>query len=135
VTRFVLDASVVMAWCFEEEGGPDTDAILDRLDDGVALVPQVWSFEIANVLAAAERRGRITADQSERFIQFLRPLPITIDGTVSELSELLSATRASRLTAYDAAYLALSIAHRLPLATRDRAQAKAARQAGVELLP
>jgi predicted nucleic acid-binding protein len=135
VTGFVLDASVVMAWCFEEEGGPDTDAILTRLKGEAALVPQVWPFEIANVLATAERRGRITPDQSASFIEFLRPLPITIDRTASALSELLSASRASRLTAYDAAYLILSIVHGLPLATRDRAQARAAKAVGVRLLP
>jgi hypothetical protein len=28
---FVLDASVTLTWCFENETTPETDAVLDRL--------------------------------------------------------------------------------------------------------
>lgn len=37
---FVLDSSVAMAWCFEDEATEATDAVLDRLRDDRALVPR-----------------------------------------------------------------------------------------------
>ncbi len=36
---FVVDTSVTMAWCFEDEATPATDAILDRLAVEEGLVP------------------------------------------------------------------------------------------------
>ena len=76
---FVVDTSVAMAWVFEDEATPATDALLERLRDGSAVVPSLWRFEVANVLAVAERRGRITEAQSVRFSRLLGALPIDVD--------------------------------------------------------
>jgi len=43
--RFVLDCPVAMAWCFEDEISPYTEAALDILSKGNALVPSIWSLE------------------------------------------------------------------------------------------
>ncbi len=56
----VVDCSVTMAWCFEDECDELADAVLDRLADGEAWVPSLWPLEVANVLVAAERRRRLT---------------------------------------------------------------------------
>ena len=60
---FVLDCSVASAWLFEDEATAETDALLDQLANGAALVPLHWRFELGNVLVQAERRGRITPAQ------------------------------------------------------------------------
>ena len=66
---FVVDANVTMAWCFEDEVTDDTEAVLDRLRSEQAIVPAIWPLEVANVLLVAERRGRISEAQINRFIR------------------------------------------------------------------
>ncbi len=39
MSRFVLDTSVAMAWCFEDESSPAAIEILDSLARGQAVVP------------------------------------------------------------------------------------------------
>jgi len=57
--RFVLDASVTLAWCFPDEGSKHTEAILDLLADGAeAIAPPIWPLEVANALLVGERRKR-----------------------------------------------------------------------------
>ena len=36
---FVLDCSVTMAWCFDDEATDDTNGVRDRLADVRAVVP------------------------------------------------------------------------------------------------
>jgi predicted nucleic acid-binding protein len=69
---FVVDCSIAMAWLFHDEATPKTTALLSRLATESALVPAWWFVEITNVLAMAERKGRITARQSDAFIADLR---------------------------------------------------------------
>jgi hypothetical protein len=47
---FVLDASVALAWCFPNdptENTPYTRAILQRIEEADAVVPEIWTYEIA----------------------------------------------------------------------------------------
>jgi predicted nucleic acid-binding protein len=68
---FVIDSSVAMAWCFEDEASDATDAVLDRLNEECAVVPAIWPLEVANVLLVAERRGRLSEAQASRFLELL----------------------------------------------------------------
>jgi predicted nucleic acid-binding protein len=133
MTRFVLDCSVVMAWCFESEADPYTDAVLRALSKWTAVVPAVWPLEVVNVLLVAERRRRLGGGDVIRFLDLLGGLPIVVDGPVSipDLAVLLALGREHRLSAYDAAYLHLAMRECLPLATHDRALRAAARAAGL----
>lgn len=134
---FVLDNSVALAWCFEDEQTSGIMALLDRVADQGAVAPQLWPIEALNGLLTAERRGRIAGDVRRSLAGFLHELPIRIDEeTANNLwtaTAQLAATHG--LTAYDATYLELALRLRLPLATRDAAMVSAARTAGVQLLP
>jgi predicted nucleic acid-binding protein len=133
LTGFVVDASVAMAWCFEDESTAFTEALLQRLTTDHAEVASIWPFEVANVLLGAERRGRISQSQAMRFLELLRALPISVDdeGTRRAWSEVLALGRAHHLTAYDAAYLELAARHDLPLASQDEQLLLACRAVGV----
>jgi predicted nucleic acid-binding protein len=134
VSVFVLDASVTMAWCFEDEATPDTDAVLDRLGADAAVVPAIWSLEVTNVLLVAERRGRVSEAQSSRFAGLLAQLPIDIDDHPADIAALAALGRRHELSSYDASYLALAQRLGAGLATLDRPLAAAAARAGVDLL-
>ncbi len=133
---FVVDNSVVMAWCFEDEASTYTEGVLDRLQETQALVPAIWPLEVANVLLIAERHDRLKEAQSAHFAQLLQELPILIEeaDVARILSAVLAVARAHRLSAYDAAYLELAARQGLPLATQDDRLRKAAGNAGVALL-
>ena len=131
----VLDASSVLSWCFEDEGGPEADALIERVAAAGALVPAIWSLEVANALLVAERRSRIRQEDSGAFLAMIEELPITIDaGTAAHaFHETIVLARRHALSSYDASYLELAIRAQLPLATRDESLRRAAAQVGLAL--
>ncbi|HEY3812585.1 MAG TPA: type II toxin-antitoxin system VapC family toxin [Caulobacteraceae bacterium] len=133
---FIIDNSVALAWCFEDEQTDAIMALLDRLTETGASAPQLWPLEALNGLLTAERRGRIDTAVRRRLAGFLQALPIIIDDETASQVWSATAQLAERheLTAYDAAYLELALRLGLPLATSDTALITAAQAAGVSLL-
>jgi predicted nucleic acid-binding protein len=138
VSRFVLDNTVTMSWCFTGEATAITETLLSRLSSLIdsAIVPALWLYEVANVTELAVRKRRITAEKADAFLESLADLPFEVEDPA--LSRMFVSVRALagryELTAYDASYLELAIRHKLPIATSDNALAKAARAAGVSLV-
>ena len=132
----VLDASVALAWCFADEATPATLDVLQRLEAAPATAPALMPLEIANILALAERRRRITPARVAEFVALIAGLPIVIDeqGTARALREVLDLARAERLTAYDASYLELAMRLGIALASKDATLRRAATGLGVPLL-
>lgn len=137
MSAFVLDASIAVAWCFEDEADPAADALLDSLKAGGAVVPALWPLEVANVLLQAERRGRITMATVDGRLAAFEALPITVDTTSwrSTSAAALALARLHGLTTYGAAYLELAMRRGLPLATKDKALRRASTAVGVGVLP
>ena len=133
MSRFVLDASVAVAWLLEDEDDPVADAAMSQLATEFALVPQLWHLEVRNVLVVAERRGRVGATGIEDGLRRLGELPIRTD-TEPNLGAAISLARRRRLTIYDALYLELALRADAPLATVDRALAAAAVAEGLSLV-
>jgi predicted nucleic acid-binding protein len=136
--EFVLDSSVTMAWFFEDEAAPSTDALLDELNrEGRAIVAMHWALEVPNTLLMGERRKRCSTADSAHFLGILSALPIeTDDETASKAgTTTLALARSHNLTLYDAAYLEVAMRRNLPLASLDRDLRAAAKKNGVECLP
>ncbi len=135
--RFVVDNSVALAWCFEDEQTAGIMALLDRVIQAGAIAPQLWPIEALNGLSTAERRGRISRETRYRLAGFLQALPIEIDDEMAMRSWNKTAHLAEqhRLTTYDATYLELAMRLGAPLATSDAALISAAQGVGVPLLP
>ncbi len=56
----VIDASVTLAWLFEDG---DTERVSQAMRQATvmgAFVPSLWRLEVASVLQASVRRGRTT---------------------------------------------------------------------------
>jgi predicted nucleic acid-binding protein len=136
VTAGVVDSSIALTWCFEDEASPETDRLFERVRDDGAVVPGLWHLEVANVLLQAERRGRIGRADVARRLMLISDLPIATDQeTPRAWRETLSLARAENLTAYDAAYLELAERRGLPLMTRDNELGAAAKRLGVTVFP
>jgi predicted nucleic acid-binding protein len=137
VSAVVIDSSVALSWCFDDEASPATEAVLDQIRREGGVVPSLWHLELANVLLRAERRGRNIPGGVTARLEYVGRLRIETDGeTVGRAwREILALARAEGLTTYDAAYLELAARRGLPLATKDQALAEAARRVGVAVLP
>ncbi|BDI29917.1 ribonuclease VapC [Capsulimonas corticalis] len=134
--QFIIDCSLTMAWCFEDEATPESRALQDRLESEDAVVPSIWPLEVANVLLVGERRGRLTQADVTQFITILQSLPINVDHAAEGVvfGQVLALARAHRLSVYDASYLELALRRNLALATFDRELRQAAQTLGVVLL-
>ncbi|MFI5454800.1 MAG: type II toxin-antitoxin system VapC family toxin [Isosphaerales bacterium] len=132
---FVLDCSLTMAWCFDDEATPYTDGVRDQLAEVRAIVPMLWPLEVANATIVGERRKRLDEARTLRFFALLSGLPIVVDDETAARawSETLHLARAYNLSAYDAAYLELAIRRGLPLASLDDKLKATAKSTGVAL--
>ena len=136
MNRFVLDTSVALAWCFEDEQSAQADRVLDLLGSATAMAPAIWPIEIGNALLAAERRKRITPAGVSSSLRLLGSLHIRLDDASPSLDSehLVVLARSQNLSVYDAVFLHLAMREGIPLATLDRSLARAARRAGVSVL-
>jgi predicted nucleic acid-binding protein len=135
LNRFVVDCSVVVSWCFSDENSPFATGVLAALTspEAEALAPPILPLELANVLLAAERRGRLNTAKSARFLKLLFALPIAFDGTPPEqnLDAIAELGRHHGLSSYDASYLELAVREGVPIATLDDRMRAVAAQLGV----
>jgi predicted nucleic acid-binding protein len=133
---FVIDASLALAWCFQDEATPATKALLIRMDNEAALVPSLWYVEIINVLAIAERKNRINQTKILEFISLIGGFDLEIDRETADhaFTHILSLCRTYQLSSYDAVYLDLALRRHLPLATLDDPLKKAAKSIGVNII-
>jgi len=139
--RFVFDNSVVMRWLLND-GGEERLAyaakVLDLLaqENGEALVPGVWSLEVANVLVKAQAKGLVSEARASAFVGLLAEMAITVDISTAAraLGDTLQLARRFKLSSYDAAYLELALREGLPLATLDADLQSAMKQVGGTLI-
>jgi predicted nucleic acid-binding protein len=132
----VIDASITVAWFFDDETTPATETILDRVSESGAIVPAHWRLEVANALQSAIRRKRISAPYRDQTLAELTRMPIFVDLDTNTYAWTTTLQLADRfaLTTYDGAYLELAQRQSLPLATLDPDFHEAATALGITLL-
>jgi predicted nucleic acid-binding protein len=110
--------------------------MLDALAEGAILeVPALWPLEVANALNVLVRRRKLTDEDRQTGLGWLRGLPVRIDHEMASLafSRLSELAAGHQLSVYDAAYLELAQRRKLALGCKDGPLRKAATQAGVSL--
>ena len=133
--KFVLDASMALAWLFEREKANEADCAeqaLLAIEHVEALVPALWHTELANALLVGERRRVVTEAQVIDYLSRLSLLPIITDDAVpaSRRDLVMALAREHELSAYDATYLELALRTNRGMATFDDKLADAMRRAG-----
>jgi predicted nucleic acid-binding protein len=130
---FVLDASIAVAWAFDDEDYPNAVLALERIRKDQGRVPSLWWYEVRNALIVNERRRRLTEADTALFLRALSRLDIAVDPLPDE-QRVLAIARRHRLTLYDAAYLELAQREEIPFATLDAKLARVARTEKVRLI-
>jgi predicted nucleic acid-binding protein len=137
VSRFVLDASVVLTWCFPDENAPMAEHVADMFKHGdTAIVPSFWPHEVLNALLVGEKRKRISRELVRSFLDDLARLPIVLEQFPATIvfDRVQHFSRLHGLTAYDAAYLDLAADSGFPLATLDEDLMRACKKARIRLV-
>ena len=132
---FVLDCSVTMTWCFEDESTAYTEKVLASLVDHTAKVPPLWPVEVSNVLLLATRKQRISIITAGQFKNALTTLPIQVDHQATQrvFDTVFTLAQELHLTAYDATYLELAQREQIPLASLDKQLIQAAKKISIPL--
>lgn len=133
---FIADASVAIGWVHPGQATAQTAAMLDAIAEGATVeVPALWPLEVANALTVLARRRKLTEDERQVGLGWLRGLPLRVDHEMASLafSRLSELASAYQLSVYDAAYLELAQRRNLVLGCKDGPLRKAAKQAGVSL--
>lgn len=138
MTRFVLDASVALAWVVDHNPDAYAARVRQRATAGDrATVPAFWQLEISNVLAGVHRRGLLSAKEIDEALKYYEGFLVRhtdIVESIPSMRELLRKALDLGLTSYDAMYIDLALNDNLPLATLDKRLRAAAMKAGVALL-
>lgn len=130
MSPIVVDASVAATWLLDDESDPRAEATLHLLEEVPGVVPQLWHFEMRNILLVAWRRGRISPQGLAERVAALSGLPLRTD-TEPDLAAALDLAARHGLSFHDGLYL--EVAHRLhaTLASLDEALVRAARAEGL----
>lgn len=131
----VADASAVASFLLPDEAGPFADFARRTCLARLIHVPPHWTVEVANIIWKAGRRKRVHRGDMDRIVAGAEAIATTVViGPETSIRTLnVTATRLG-LTAYDTSYLLLAGSLGAPLLTADDALARAAAQAGVEIL-
>ncbi len=130
---FVLDSSVALGAFFQDEQDVYSLAVWQSLADAQAVVPALWHLEMGNILSRALKAGRISAGALEESWQQLARVGLQTVPVEGDARHWTQRAADWGLSAYDACYLGTALQQRLPLATKDKLLALAARRVGVPL--
>lgn len=138
--RFVLDASVALAWFLHEtEGATRYAAGVARLlaqEDVVCVVPAIFHIEVAATLVR-KRRDRQAGFGKAKFeaaLALLADLRIHTELTYYRVDSVALLAERYHVQGFDALYLDLAVRLKLSLATIDRGLRSAGRRYKVALL-
>ncbi len=133
---FILDASVALSHCLAEpEFRDQARRIMAAFGSETAMVPAIWSLELANGLLKKERGKVVTTKEVDELLARWRAMPVTVDtlGLSVTFSDTLQLARKHNLSVYDASYLELVLRQKSILASFDGALRDAAKREGVGL--
>ena len=127
----ICDASVLSAIAFNEPGRVKASALLGsrRL-----LAPRLVRYELAQVALSKSSRG--PAESCARILEaFTAALRLPVRLVEPDWAQVVQLARAHGLSAYDASYLQIALALRVPLATLDSRLGRVAEELGIRALP
>ena len=104
----IIDASVLLQAFFPDETQDQAQAVVGEHIAGRLQLkaPALLPYELSSAVLNAERRGRISASQSDEILLAMKNLEIEV--VMQGWTEILPLARQFRRSAYDAAYLALA---------------------------
>ena len=115
----VLDASAWLAVLLEEDGATAIEAVLH---DRTLFAPELIRYETANGILCAKRSGRSGHKKIPlpEFFEIILEFPIQIVPMQTWWKRSVELVEHYDLTFYDAAYIGIASALRIPILTMDK---------------
>jgi predicted nucleic acid-binding protein len=114
----VVDASVVVDTLVGEPGAASWSGWSDEVTAPELILP-----EVVNAIARMVRRGALERERAGAALSLLEVLPVELQSSRAHVARVFELT--DRLSAYDAAYVALAEAEGATIVTRDGRLARA----------
>jgi predicted nucleic acid-binding protein len=131
----VVDASVTGAWLLPDEHSTEAVSLLESASSETIqlAVPDIWTYEMTNLLVSAYRRNRIQLEQIAEGLRLTVAVPIAYFDHRNELasSRIASIAITHSLSAYDAAYIELADRLKVPVKSFDHRINEVARELGL----
>lgn len=121
--RLVIDSSVALKWWLDdEEFVEEARVLLNELVGGKIelVVPELWLYEIANGINTAVKRGRISNDTGEEFIEELQSITATLVPVNSYLTKTYKESAKYNHAIYDIVYMVVAENKQIPFITADK---------------
>lgn len=134
MTRWVIDCSFAAALFLPDKSSDNVRDFFQSAGDKKELfVPVLWWYELANVIAISERRKLLKDADIQKILKLFGRFPLNTDNTSgpSFVQKMYEISRTHGLSAYDAAYLELSLRLHASIASLDIQLIKAAEASGV----
>ena len=107
---WIVDACVAAKWWLSDEEFTEEALVVLRAVQNKEIqvaVPDLWLYELTNVIVLAARHGRITKEQAELFVKEVCRVPVSMYSLRAYLSWIADMASHHGLSAYDAAYVVL----------------------------
>jgi len=127
-----LDASAALAWILPTQATPGAAALLDQSSTLIFEAPDIFAWEVRNVLLTMDRRGVLADGEYDEALAIYDDLVVRLSPPVFEIKKLAVLARRARLSLFDASYLALALDRDWSLASRDEALLTVAKASGVD---
>ena len=134
---YVLDCSYCAALFLPDERSAMAARKIETITENDEIhIPQLWWYEMSNVLTVAVRRNRIKPRDVADIIGLFAEYGFLTDAACGEryAERLFELARMYELSAYDAAYLELAIRLKAVLGSIDDKLLRAAKKAGLASL-
>jgi predicted nucleic acid-binding protein len=127
--QLVVDTSVIVVVI---AGEPDRLRLIELTKDADLLAPHSLHWELGNALAAQIRRGRLTLEKADRFLELYEQIPIRFMEV--SIGASLDIAETCGIYAYDAYTVACAQRYHSPLMTLDKGLVRAAKEVGVDVM-
>lgn len=127
-----IDASAAASWLLPSQRTLRADAFIAERMDRRLIAPDVFAWEVGNLIAGRAARNLIDRDAALTTLELLGVEVFEARDAPTVLAMIEPAVR-SRLSLFDFAYLELALEQGAALASRDQRLINAARNEGVEV--
>jgi len=120
--RYIIDASVVAKWHFQEDLSERAAALLllARAGECEIAAPDLVVYEFGSIVLKKLRAGLVTFEDGADILSRLPLAPLGLLPAVEVIPSALELAEATGATFYDAVYLATAAATGATLVTADR---------------
>ncbi|MEM9273123.1 MAG: type II toxin-antitoxin system VapC family toxin [Cyanobacteria bacterium P01_F01_bin.143] len=118
----VIDANVGIKRFISDPLSAKTKQLLDTLRNPQTeiFIPDLFYIEVANIFWKYVRAELYPASQAQTDLEILKKFPFKVISTSELMSDAVNLAINFRISAYDAAYVALSRRVKAPLLTLDK---------------